>query len=147
MTASDGMHYVEQQIEKSLTDFSATKGFFRRGSLYQTVLSASLTALTTFLIALNQIYKEPWLTALSLASAGLATIATAWTGWFGFRQAWINYQGAQNSLEALRSKIEYDKALYGADPNREKVEGYFEQYQKILLETNHSWEQIRAERQ
>ncbi|GIF22091.1 hypothetical protein BJ973_002417 [Actinoplanes tereljensis] len=146
MTSSaDALSYVEERIRQLIGQFSESKRFFRRGSLIQTSLTASLAALTTFLIGVNQIYTSRWLAMASLAAAGVATVAAAWTGWFGYRQAWIGNQATLNRLYALRDRIGYDKAGLAGQISQEMVEAYRAQYQEILNHANSAWEQMRSQ--
>lgn len=129
-----------------IRSFSSSSTFYRRRSLAQTVSAAVLGALTTFLIGLGQIYPHAWLSAAALASAGLTTVASAWSGWFGSRQAWVINQATLNKLYTLRAQIRLDKLSQSdstAALSLAAVQGYHNRCQEILDEANSSWEQLR----
>lgn len=140
---TDALSYLEGEISNSISSFRSSRTFYRRGSLVQTVLTASLGALTTLLIGLVQIYPSSWLSAISLGAAGLTTIAAAWGGWFGFRRLWISNQNTLNELYALRTRIEFDKRSSGAALDPEMITAYLDKYQAIMTEANRRWEKVR----
>jgi ABC-type nickel/cobalt efflux system permease component RcnA len=146
MAVDDGLSYLENQISNRISDFKSSRTFYRRGSLIQTISAASLAAITTLLVGLNQIYHQNWLAALSLVSAGLTTVVAAWGSWFGFRNLWVSNQRTLNSLYELKSQMDYDKAITGAQP-QEKVDSYYERYQTILNEANKTWGEARSPQQ
>jgi hypothetical protein len=113
-------------------------------SLVQTLSTATLGAVTTLLIGLAQIYRHGWISALSLTTASLATVAAAWTGWYGARDAWITNQTALNRLYALRSRIGFDAARPGVPVGPERIAEYYAEYQQILDDTNATWAGNRA---
>ena len=89
MSAKEALAYLEGEIDDRIARFSGSSRFYNRGSLVQTVLTAVLGVVTTFLIGVNQIDKASWIAVLALLAAGLTTIAAAWLGWFGFRKLWV----------------------------------------------------------
>lgn len=148
MGDDDGLTYLVEQIEKRIGTFSKSKTFYRRGSMIQTISTASLAAITTLLIGLNQIYHQDRLAALSLVSAGLTTVVAAWGSLFGFRQLWVSNQQTLNNLYELKSRIEYAKKVAAPDAfTREKVDSYYERYQTILNEANRKWGETRSSQQ
>jgi hypothetical protein len=135
---------VLERIEKAVPKFESGRQYYRRGSLLQTLLAATLGALTTFLIGADAIFQQSWLTALSLATAAATTVAGAWNAWFGFKPLWINNQNTVNSLYELRDRINLDQALTGgAPPTDAAVRAYFEEYQKVIDRANAEWTRIR----
>ena len=144
MSATEALKYLQDEIDARIKNFSGSRDFYRRGSLIQTVITAVLGAVTTFLIAVNQIDKASWITVLALVAAGATTIAAAWSGWFGFRKIWIGYQIALNRLLELRSMIHYDKAAGEGDIPQASVDQYHIRYQGILTDLNQQWEAARA---
>jgi hypothetical protein len=146
MGVEDSLSYLEGQIAKQIAGFHASRTFYRRGSLIQTISAAILAALTTLLVGLNQVYHQNWLAALSLASAGLTTIVAAWGSWFGFRRLWVSNQRTLNDLYKLRSRIDYDKAVAGIR-QQDAVDSYYETYQAILDEANSTWGEARSSQQ
>jgi hypothetical protein len=89
VTDTPGLAMVLERSDKALPKFESGRKYYRRGSLLQTVLTATLGALTTFLIGADAVFQQNWLTALSLATAAATTVAGAWNAWFGFKPLWI----------------------------------------------------------
>jgi hypothetical protein len=143
MAESELLQQVEANLKRGIDNVRGSRNFYRRGSQVQTVAAALLSAATTLLIGLNQIYHLSALAAVSLVTAGLATIAAAWTSWFAFRKLWINNTIALQSLWSLRDRIDYDKALYDGQISLEAVKGYRDQLDSILASLNSNWVRIR----
>jgi hypothetical protein len=118
------LRLVEEHLSRGISNIKGSRDFYRRGSQLQTFSLAVLSATTTLLIALNQIYHQSFLAALSLVAGALMTVATAWTSWFGFRRLWMANTATLTRLWALRDQIEYDKALYGEHLTRSLTDGY-----------------------
>lgn len=138
------LQMITERIERALPRFEAGRKYYRRGSLIQTLLMATLGALTTFLIGMDGIYHQTWITALSLASAAMTTVVGAWNAWFGFKPLWINNQSTVNCLYELRDRIRLDQALNpGTVPTDDELRGYFERYQQIIDRANSEWTKIR----
>ena len=138
------LRLVEEHLSRGISNIKGSRNFYRRGSQLQILALAVLSATTTLLIALNQIYHRSFLAALSLVAGALMTVATAWTSWFGFRRLWLANTATLTKLWALRDQIEYDKALHGDHLTRPLTDGYHEQLQQIFAEHNSAWQQIRA---
>jgi hypothetical protein len=144
MHAKEALEFLEGEIEGRITRFSNSAKFYTRGSLIQTVLTAVLAAVTTFLIGVNQIDKATWIAVLALLAAGATTISAAWLGWFGFRRLRVGYQVALNRLRELRSAIRYAKAKCGGELPQADIDEYYGRYQQILNDLNHLWEAVRS---
>lgn len=143
MGANELLQQVETHLERGVKNVRSSRDFYRRGSQLQTISAAVFSAGTALLIALNEIYDLSILVALSLVTAGLATIAAAWTTWFAFRKLWINNTLALHSLYALRDRIDYDKARDDGQPDLETIESYRDQLEDIFSSLNSNWIRIR----
>ena len=137
------LQQVEAHLDRGIKNVRGSRDFYRRGSRLQTISAAVFSAATALLIGLNEIYDLPILVAISMVTAGLATIAAAWTSWFAFRKLWINNTVALQSLYALRDRIDYDKARDNGQPTLEIVEAYRDQLDAIFASLNSSWVRIR----
>jgi hypothetical protein len=111
--------------------------------LLQTISTAALSATTTLLIGLNEVYKRSYLVAASLVTAGLATVAASWGAWLGPRRLWLSNNQALVGLYAIRDQIEYDKAAHGQVLPMDKIDGYYQQVQTIIREANERWDKAR----
>ena len=137
------LQQVEAHLKRGIENVRKSRDYYRRGNQIQTAAAALLSAATTLLIGLNEIYHKQALAALSLMTAGLATIAAAWMSWFAFRRLWINNTIALQSLGALRDRIDYDKALHDGQIPREYVETYRDQLDEIFGTLNTNWLRVR----
>jgi hypothetical protein len=59
---------IEEKLQHGIKNVRGSRDHYRRGSQIQTVGLAVLSASTTLLIGLNEIYKQPTLVAFSLAT-------------------------------------------------------------------------------
>lgn len=139
------LEVVEEHLSRGISNIRGSRNYFRRGSQLQTIAAAILSATTTLLIALNQIYHQSILIALSLVAGALTTVTVAWTSWFNFHRRWLADTATLNKLWALRDQIEYDKALHGDRLTHDHVNGYHKRFLEIFAEHNQSWQRIRAE--
>ena len=140
----EALKLVEDHLGRGISNVRKSRDYYRRGSQLQIIALAILSATTTLLIALNQIYHRSVLAALSLVAGTLMTVATAWTSWFGFRRLWLANTSTLNKLWALRDQIEYDKARHGNQLTLAVVDHYHEQLQQIFAEQNRTWQHIRS---
>jgi len=140
------LEFLEAEIAERIGEFRSSRSFYRRGSLWLTRVNALLAALTTLLIGLNEIYHRSALAAAALAAAGATTVATAWGGWYSFRQLWVSYQGTLNELYALRSRISFERrAGETGGLADERVGRLYEEYQAILDRANAEWARTRGD--
>jgi len=133
---------IEDKLQHGIKNVRGSRDYYRKGSQIQTVSLAALSATTTLLIGLNEIYKQPALVAVSLATAGLTTVAAAWSSWFAFRKLWVNNTVALTRLWELRDRIDYDKAQMGQPPQAQLIE-YQDRLQQIFNDLNDTWVQVR----
>ena len=102
-----------------------------------------LSAATTLLIGLNEIYQRSFLTALALTTAVVVTVVSAWTAWFGFRRPWLASTVTLPRLWALRDQIAYDKARLDDQVPQPLIDEYHERLQSIFAEHGTGWERVR----
>jgi hypothetical protein len=133
---------IEDKLQHGIKNVRKSRDYYRRGSQIQTASLAALSAATTLLIGLNEIYKQPTLVAFSLATAGLTTVMAAWSSWFAFRKLWVNNTVALTRLWELRDRIDYDKAQMGQPPQEKLIE-YQNRLQQIFNNLNDTWVQVR----
>ena len=141
---AEALKLVEDHLKRGISNVRKSRNYYRRGSQLQTVALAVLSATTTLLIAINQIYHRAVFATLSLVAGALMTVATAWTSWFGFRRLWLANTSTLNKLWVLRDQIEYDKARHGDQLALTVIDGYHEQLQQIFAEHNRTWQHIRS---
>jgi hypothetical protein len=140
----EALKLVEDHLRRGISNIRKSRDYYRRGSQLQTAALAILSATTTLLIALNQVYHRSVFVTLSLVAGASMTVATAWTSWYGFRRLWLANTSTLNSLWALRDQIEYDKARPGNYLATAVIDGYHEQLQQIFADHNRTWQHIRS---
>ncbi|GIF26636.1 hypothetical protein BJ973_001081 [Actinoplanes tereljensis] len=144
MSESNALQLVERHLSRGIDNIRGSRNYYRRGAQLQTVMLAVLSAATTLLIGLNAIYHNAALVAFSLLTAGLTTVASAWTSWFGFRQLWAANTVTLTRLWGLRDQIDYDKAKSENELPIEIVDKYHERLQEIFADHNQEWKKIRS---
>jgi hypothetical protein len=133
---AEAVELVKGQLERAIRNFRGSRDYFRRRSLIESVVAAGLSAVTTLLIGLNELYDRSFLVAASLATAGLATLAASWIGWRpSGRMSHANYQ-ALVGLWALRDRIEYETARYGSKLPADAIDGYHRELLDVIAEAN-----------
>jgi len=142
MGEAELLQTIEEKLQHGIENVRGSRNYYRRGSQIQTVSLAVLSATTTLLIGLNEIYKQSTLVAFSLATAGLTTVVAAWSSWFAFRKLWVNNTVALTRLWELRDRIDYDKAQMGQPPQEKLIE-YQNRLQQIFNSLNDTWVQAR----
>jgi len=142
MGEAELLQTIEEKLQHGIENVRGSRDYYRRGSQIQTVSLAVLSATTTLLIGLNEIYKQSTLVAFSLATAGLTTVVAAWSSWFAFRKLWVNNTVALTRLWELRDRIDYDKAQMGQPPQEKLIE-YQNRLQQIFNSLNDTWVQAR----
>ena len=140
----EALELVEQHLTRGISNFRGSRNYYRRRSLLQTIATATLSAVTTLLIALNELYSRSYLVAISLVTAGLATVTASWSGWLGPRRLWLSNNQALVGLYEVRDQIDYDKALHGDDLTAEQITRYHEHIQTIFRHANDRWDKARA---
>ncbi|MFF4193564.1 SLATT domain-containing protein [Nonomuraea sp. NPDC001831] len=143
MNTSEALDFVETQLAERIGQFRSSRNFFRGGSRKQAMTTTALGALTTFLVAINQIFDSPWIAIPALASAGLATVGSAWTGWYGYKDSWVAANDTLTKLRDLEFKIRYEKAVNGQTLGQDRLDAYVREYQAILTEAHEKWRQLR----
>jgi len=142
MGEAELLQTIEEKLQHGIENVRGSRDYYRRGSQIQTVSLAALSATTTLLIGLNEIYKQSTLVAFSLATAGLTTVVAAWSSWFAFRKLWVNNTVPLTRLWELRDRIDYDKAQMGQPPQEKLIE-YQNRLQQIFNSLNDTWVQAR----
>lgn len=143
MGQTDALELVESQLTRAISNFKASRDFYRRRSMLQTVAAAGLSTVTTLMIGLNELYTESYLVAISLVTAGLATVAASWSGWLAPRRLWLSNNQAVVGLYAIRDQIDYDKAVHGPELPIDKVDRYHRDLQTIIRDANERWDRSR----
>jgi Protein of unknown function (DUF4231) len=145
MTQEDAVKYLEGQLEQKTASFSAHRNFYKRNCFYLTIITASLSAGTAFLIGASQFFdkQQQWLSLLALAASSSAAIVSAWEGFYRPREMWVNNTAVLCQLYELRSRLSFLVARDGSDLKLEVIDDFHERYQAALNGANEAWKTVR----
>lgn len=143
MPEEHGIKFIEDEVKKRITSFNERRKFYRRGTFTFTILSAILSAVTTFLIGFGQIYDIKLVSVIALGTSASMTILTAWDSFYGHRDRWIQNNDTLMKLYELYSDIQYKKAVSNCKMNMEEINAFYMRYGNVLREANLSWREKR----
>ena len=143
MSSKEAIDYLQTEIQKKIKSFKSRIEFYRKGTFKLIMFTAILSALTTFLIGIFQVYELKILSVLALATSSGMTIVTAWDSFFNFRLRWIKNNETLMRLYELSSDIQYNKFKKHEVLEQTEIDKYYEQYKKILRDANENWKQDR----
>jgi hypothetical protein len=133
---AEALELLNGQLDRAICNFRGSRDYFRRRSLIERMVAAGLSAVTTLLIGLNELYDHSWLVAGSLATAGLATVAASWIGWRpSGPMSHANYQ-ALVGLWALRDRLEYETARHGSELPPDALDGFHRELLDVIALAN-----------
>ena len=141
MSEQDSAEFLEKKIKDRIDSVKDRIDFYRRNTIRFTMLSAFLSAATTALIGVGQIYNWQLLSVIALIISASMTIVHAWNGLFKYRSRWVNNNEALMQLYELRTDIEYQKirqTLQGTT-----IDEFYQRYKLILQAANESWKYDR----
>ena len=138
------LDFVQTEVKEQIKSFDRSRNYYRDGYFWVTLALASLSALTTVLIGVSQIYKLSWLSVLALVTSAGTTIASAWEGYFKNKEMWMQKTVTLNQLYELDSDIRYEKVRSGNQVPRDKVDEFYVRYENILKAANMAWLGVRS---
>jgi hypothetical protein len=138
---------IEKEIQERIDSFKQKVEFNRKWANWAILLTASLSAITTVLIGLNQSFNLKILSAIALITSASMTVVNAWDGVYQYRRRWVQSNDTLMKLYELRFDIEYVKIRNGDNLSSEAVDQFRERYQNILRETNERWQEDRMRTQ
>jgi Protein of unknown function (DUF4231) len=138
MSDTEALTYLESELEKRIQSFDERRKYYRKMATYFTIGNAALSSLTTFLIAVEQIYQVKPLAVAALAVSASMSVLTALNSLFTYQKRWVQSNDTLMQLRELKSRIKYLLAL---DPALmpEHLNQFEEDYQRILRQANEGW--------
>jgi hypothetical protein len=137
---------LEKQVDKQAVAFDKRRKRDKRKSYFFRMAAVMLSATITVLLGL-QVATE-WqdrLANLALVLSALVTVLTAADAFFQHRSLWIARARTTNRLARLEARIRYYKAgLDGKAPDPAHVDGFFGDLERILLEDEQAWLNLRG---
>lgn len=137
--------FLEREVAEQVRGYDDSRQFYRSGFYNYTLASAVVSAVTTVLIGIGQIYKQQvWISILALvASAGLTVIA-AWNGVFRHRELWIQKTDTWMALQKLEANIQFAKTKSRGVLTLEQVDNFYQEFEAILLSEHELWKKVRS---
>lgn len=130
MCDEEALRFLEGEINQRISSFKDRIDFYRQGTVRFTMLSACLSAATTILIGVGQIYNWQPLSVIALIISASMTIVNAWDGLFNYRSRWINNNETLMKLYELKSDIEYQQ--HSQTLQNINIDEFYQRYKVIL---------------
>ncbi|MEA5509462.1 DUF4231 domain-containing protein [Crocosphaera sp. UHCC 0190] len=143
MCDQKALQFLEEGIDKRISSFKKKVDLYRKNTVRFTMLSVCLSAATTVLIGVGQIYDQQPLSVIALIVSSSMTIVNAWDGLFNYRSRWVNNNETLMKLYDLNSDIKYQKCRQASALEDITVDEFYQRYKKILQVTNESWKSDR----
>jgi hypothetical protein len=144
MDSQAPIEFIEAEIKKRIESFDKDRNFYREKANQFTLLTAFLSALTTFLIGLSQSYNPSKLVSIiALATSAGMTIVNAWDGLYNYRRRWVQNNANLMRFYELESDIKYEKARFDGNLSLENMDKFRDRYQDILRDANERWREDR----
>jgi hypothetical protein len=143
----DAQAFLMGELDKRISSFRSRRDFYRRGSFSFVIFASFLTAVTTLLIGLGEIYKQTILSIFALGTSASLSVLTAWDAFYGHRQRWIESNETLMRLYKLKSDIAFELTLQGSPLPEEHLRGYYNEYSQVLNDSNAQWKATRSRSQ
>lgn len=139
--------FLSEKIDKRIDSFKERRGENRRKTIRLKFLSLSLASLTTILLGINGLNTSSKLLFQNVAFilSAITTFLTALDTFFNYRALWIRYTVTLNELYELKDNLEYLCTNETINIVKEDLDRLYQQYQRILNETNTNWTELRKE--
>jgi uncharacterized protein DUF4231 len=144
MSKPEALNVLEEDLAEQIKSFDSSRQFYRRNFYYYTLVTATLSALTTILIGVGQIFGSKWLSVLALITSAVITIVAAWDGFLRSRELWIQKTDTWMVLENLNSNIKYAKAKFGENLSEEQVDEFYRRFDQALMGEHELWKKVRS---
>lgn len=141
------INFIQEKIDKRISSFRKRRDENRKSTIQAKLLSLAVASLTTILLGLTGINPSSKIIIQNIAFifSAVTTLLTAWDTFFNYRGLWIRYTVTLNELYELRDNIEYLRTSEKENIKIEDLDKLYQQYQKILDETNTTWVEFRKE--
>lgn len=143
MSDKDALEFIEKELQKRIESFDERRKNYRQGNLRLTVLTATLSAVTTFCIGVGQIYNSKPISIIALATSAGMTVFSTWDNFYSYRRRWVQSNDALMQLYELNSNIKYKKSLKNSILSTEEINEFYNRYESILKTANESWKDDR----
>lgn len=139
--------FILGKIDKRIGSFRERRNENRKYAIRAKFLSLAIASLTTILLGLNGLNPSSKLVLQNLAFifSAVTTLLTGWDTFFNYRGLWFRYTATLNELYELKDKLEYLSTGEIKNIEPDELDKLYEQYQRILDDTNTNWVELRKE--
>lgn len=141
MSTEETQNFLEQELEHRIASFKSRRNSYRTGAYTFIISTSVLSAATTVSIGLGEIFSSQATRIFALFVSSILSILTAWEGFFGHRQRWIQTNETLMELYELRSDIIFQKTLHPL--TQEELKNFYSRYSEILRQANQQWTETR----
>jgi len=143
----DSLEFLHEEVKKKLGGIDDNRKYYRSNYYKYTLLSAEMSALTTFFIGINQIFNCRWIVVAALFTSASITVFAAWDAFFKNKEMWILNTDTLMQLRGLESKIRYMKAKGIENVKEKQVDKLFFQFETILQGQHVLWKTTRESKE
>jgi hypothetical protein len=144
MAEREALDDLRDKIQKRVKSFDERRIFYRKGAERTAIFNAAISALTTFLIGVGQIYNLKLLSVIALGTSAMTVVVASIDNFYAYRKRWVDNNYTLMHLYELKADIEYRTELIGNLPE-EEVTHFHHRYQSILKRANDAWKEDRLE--
>lgn len=144
MPATETLAYLEGEIVEQIERYNSSRMFYRSVNNAITLATASLSALATVLIGVNQGWNSAWLSIPALVCSAAISVVTAYEGFVRSKDMWILNDDTRIALSSLRNQILYAKKRVSGSLSQGEVDAFFTQYDQLLLHEHEAWRALRT---
>lgn len=145
MTSDEQISYLKKSLDSQIGAFKKRRKENKRLSTTIRILIISLGALITVLLGLRtDASTQQVLSNIALAFGAMISLLSAVESFFNYRELYVRYTTTYVQLLNLRSDLEFYLADDPRKVQKQRIVDFHSRFQRILAETNESWQQART---
>ena len=150
MSVETSAKKLHHNLNEQIKAFNEKRTKNRRKAFWLKVLATTFSVITTILLGLkgfeflterSLVFKN-----LPLVLSALVTLVGTCDGFFNHRGLWVRYTLTVSNLRGILAELDYVSSDPASLPAQKTIDRLFDQYQKVLNETNTSWQTLRDEK-
>jgi hypothetical protein len=146
MESPSRQEYLWNLINRCLTIFDRKRQKDKFLALGLKLAAAALSGAITVMLGLAFPGKpEVTFKNIALVLSAIGAALNTWDAFFNHRTLWVRHTITANKLRALKDEFEYCMAKEGGAVNEADTDRIFDEYRKILADTNQAWELLRKD--
>ena len=144
MSESRGRTYLEKQIGDRIKRFDSTRIWYRRANLVITLATATLSAIATVCIGMNQAWPSAWLSVPALVCSAAISVASAVDGYLRSKDMWVLKDDARVALLNLQCRMNFTVTMNGGTLGDVELRKLYDEYNQILRHEHQVWRTLRT---